>query len=105
MQQCHLMQVEGKIDTEFVLFPENNTIEQYRFLDGCVRINSKQVFHNINESDWDYTIGGYQPLQKWLKDRKGLSLTADDVLHFERIIFCIRLTKKIVAEIDEVAEL
>lgn len=36
---------------------------------GKVFINSKQYFGNVPEIAWNFFIGGYQPAQKWLKDR------------------------------------
>jgi len=35
---------------------------------------------------WEFYIGGYQPAQKWLKDRKGRELSYDDIQHYQKII-------------------
>ena len=45
-------------------------------------------------------IGGYQPLDKWLKDRKGRVLSSDDVLHYVRVIIALRETQRLVGKID-----
>ncbi|MDR2652101.1 MAG: hypothetical protein LBC68_07270 [Prevotellaceae bacterium] len=45
-------------------------------------------------------MGGYQPAQKWLKDRKGRTLNYDDIRHYQRIIAVLCETEKIMKEID-----
>jgi hypothetical protein len=47
-------------------------------------------------------IGGYQPLQKWLKDRKGRTLSFDDALHYMRVVVALRETRRVMGEIDGV---
>jgi hypothetical protein len=39
--------------------------------DGKVWINGERWFENVPEAVWNFRIGGYQPAQKWLKDRAG----------------------------------
>mgnify|MGYP003432338052 CR=1 FL=1 len=41
---------------------------------GTVYINETQYFSNVPELAWNFYLGGYQPAQKWLKDRKGREL-------------------------------
>ena len=61
-----------------------------------------QYFEGIEPDVWEFRIGGYQPLQKWLKDRKGRELTFDDLRHYGRIAAAQRETIRLMAEIDEV---
>ena len=49
---------------------------------------------------WEFYIGGYQPAQKWLKDRKGRALTYDDIRHYQRIIKILVETNRIMHAID-----
>ena len=98
--KCHLMEESERVDTNFNCL-DKNLVEKYKYQSGKVVINEKQSFNNILERDWSYSIGGYQPLQKWLKDRKGMSLTKDDIIHYERIIHCIRETQILTARIDD----
>ena len=49
-------------------------------------INPTQYFDAAPAASWGFYIGGYQPAQKWLKDRKGRALTFDDVRHYQRIL-------------------
>ena len=69
---------------------------------GKVYINATQYFENIPESAWNFYIGGYQPAQKWLKDRKGRTLDFQDVLHYQKMIYAMMNTERLMKEIDEV---
>ncbi len=69
---------------------------------GRVYINETQFFSNVPEIAWNFYIGGYQPAQKWLKDRKERELSYDDILHYQKIIVALTETDRIMKEIDEV---
>ncbi|MBE2217885.1 MAG: DNA methyltransferase [Ignavibacteria bacterium] len=69
---------------------------------GSVYINSSQYFDGVPESAWNFYIGGYQPAQKWLKDRKGRKLEFDDILHYQKIIVALTETGRLMSEIDKV---
>ncbi|MEI8173651.1 MAG: type ISP restriction/modification enzyme [Deltaproteobacteria bacterium] len=61
-------------------------------------------FRGVPEEVWNFRIGGYQVCQKWLKDRKGRTLVADDLIHYHRIIVALNETIRIMREIDEVID-
>ena len=67
--------------------------------EGKVFINQDQWFADAPEIAWNFHIGGYQPAQKWLKDRKGRSLSFDDVRHYQKIIKILLETDRIMKEI------
>jgi predicted helicase len=69
---------------------------------GKVYINETQYFDNIPLVAWEFYIGGYQPAQKWLKDRKGRTLGYDDILHYQKIIVALAETDRLMREIDGV---
>jgi hypothetical protein len=71
--------------------------------DGLMKvfINDAQYFDNVPVSAWNFYIGGYQPAQKWLKDRRGRALNYDDIRHYQRIIYVLCETARIMGEIDE----
>jgi predicted helicase/very-short-patch-repair endonuclease len=71
---------------------------------GRVYINETQYFANVPEVAWNFYIGGYQPAQKWLKDRKGRELSYEDILHYQKIIVALKETAGIMGRIDEVLE-
>lgn len=69
---------------------------------GRVYINDTQYFQMVPEVAWNFYIGGYQPAQKWLKDRKGRELSFEDILHYQKIIVALNRTDEIMKEIDKV---
>jgi predicted helicase len=83
----------GKKDWE--LFDEEKQL-------GRIWINEEQYFDNIPLTSWEFYIGGYQPAQKWLKDRKEKTLEFDDILHYQKIIVALSETDRIMKEIDKI---
>jgi hypothetical protein len=69
---------------------------------GRVWINPRQYFDGISPDEWAFQIGGYQILEKWLKDRKGRTLDSDDVDHYRKIVLALAGTARLMAQIDEV---
>ena len=98
----HLHLMEDLPHSTDVSFPVGGTmqIDCYRREQNRVYINSEQYFEGVPESAWNFYIGGYQPAQKWLKDRKGMTLSFEDVKHYQRIIYVLLQTKRIMEEID-----
>jgi len=66
---------------------------------GKVWINDAQYFDKVPIVAWEFYIGGYQPAQKWLKDRKGRELGFEDILHYQKIIVALSETSRIMKEI------
>jgi predicted helicase len=79
----------------------SNLVEKVEFKDLRVYINETQYFDNIQESMFNYYIGGYQPAQKWLKDRKGRKLSFEDIRHYQEIIYSLSETSKIISQFYE----
>ena len=67
---------------------------------GRVHINPDQYFDAVPLTAWEFHIGGYQPAQKWLKDRKGRALSFEDVMHYQKIIKILCETDRIMKEIE-----
>ena len=67
---------------------------------GRVHINRDQYFDGVPAVAWNFYIGGYQPAQKWLKDRRGRSLSFDDITHYQRIVKILIETDRIMKEIE-----
>ena len=87
-----------------VSFPVSGSlqVEFYRWKQNRVYINEEQYFEGVPESVWNFFIGGYQPAQKWLKDRKNMILDFEDVNHYCAIIDVLQQTERIMSEIDEI---
>lgn len=69
---------------------------------GCVWINDEQYFEQFPVMAWEFYIGGYQPAQKWLKDRHGRTLSFEDIFHYQKIIVALTETDRIMQEINKV---
>jgi predicted helicase len=76
--------------------------EEYPDYLGAVYINNTQYFADVPITAWEFYIGGYQPAQKWLKDRKGRILEFDDILHYQKIIVALFETDRLMKEIDKI---
>lgn len=105
LRQLHLM--EELPSKTGVTFPVAGSLQVdcYRWQDNRVYINAEQYFDGVPESAWNFYIGGYQPAQKWLKDRKGMTLSFEDVKHYGRIIYVLQQTERIMQEIDEIIKI
>ncbi|MGI8543944.1 MAG: type ISP restriction/modification enzyme [Aridibacter sp.] len=71
---------------------------------GKVYINKSQYFENVPENAWNFHIGGYQVLHKWLKDRKDRELSFDDLEHYEQVVSALMQTIELMQNIDETFE-
>ncbi|MCR5574229.1 MAG: N-6 DNA methylase [Bacteroidaceae bacterium] len=102
LRQLHLM--EDLPSKTGITFPVAGSLQVdcYRWQANRVYINADQYFDGVPESAWSFFIGGYQPAQKWLKDRKGMTLSFEDVKHYGRIIYVLQQTERIMKEIDEI---
>lgn len=96
LRKLHLMEPSAIGATPYPLKGEGDSVvDKIRFEDSKVWINATQYFEGAPPVSWGFYIGGYQPAQKWLKDRKGRTLSFDDVKHYQKIL-------KILAETDRV---
>lgn len=105
LRRVHLMEAPLPMVTEFNV-AGSNIVEAVKVTDGngdglCkVWINAEQYFDNVPRVAWDFYIGGYQPAQKWLKDRKSMTLEWDDVMHYQRIISALCKTHELMQQLD-----
>lgn len=100
LRKLHLMDAAAIGPTPFPFLGEGGSVvDKPRFEDGKVWINATQYFDNALEVSWGFYIGGYQPAQKWLKDRKGRALSFEDVKHYQRILKILSETDRIMGEI------
>ncbi|MBN2058051.1 MAG: N-6 DNA methylase [Candidatus Saganbacteria bacterium] len=99
----HLLELP-KVNKFITTYPVagSNEVEKISYKDGKVFINKKQYFGGVPEIAWNFYIGGYQPAQKWLKDRKRRTLTNADIEHYQKMIVALTETDRIMKEIDKV---
>lgn len=98
LRNLHLMDADVDIETTY---PESGSdiVEKVEYKDGKVYINSTQYFGNVPELAWNFFIGGYQPAQKWLKDRKSRKLSLNDIDHYQKIIAILLRTDNLMKKI------
>jgi len=101
LRRLHLMEPAAIGDTPYPFKGEGDgVVDKPRFDAGKVWINEGQYFESVPELAWNFYIGGYQPAQKWLKDRRGRELTFDDIRHYQRIIKILSETDWIMKTIE-----
>ena len=101
----HLMEADGE-DTPAFAVTGGNRVERVRYnapadeTPGRVWINGEQHFEGVSPETWGFTIGGYRPAEKWLKDRKGRVLSFDDIAWYQRICAVLAETPRVMDQID-----
>ncbi|MEK0194482.1 type ISP restriction/modification enzyme [Microcoleus anatoxicus] len=75
----------------------------YKPAEQRIYINKTRYFEGIASEVWEFKIGGYQVLDKWLKDRKKAkrTLSFDDVLHYQKVVVALKETMQLMVEIDQ----
>ena len=113
LRQIHLLE-SPIVENYLTQYPINgdNKVTKIRFdisppveelgVVGKVHINNTQYFNNVPQIAWEFFIGGYQPAQKWLKDRKKITLEFDDILHYQKIIVALTATHNIIQKINAI---
>ena len=74
--------------------------EQRHLQAGCSSTDD-QYFEGVAPETWEFTIGGYRPAEKWLKDRRRRTLSYDDVAHYCRICAVLVETPRVMGRIGE----
>jgi predicted helicase len=103
LREIHLLE-SPIVDKYITQYPEdgNNIVTKPIYKNGNVYINETQYFANVPIVAWEFYIGGYQPAQKWLKDRKDRELSYEDILHYQKIIVALSETDRLMKEIDTI---
>jgi len=103
IRQIHLLESDV-VEKPISKYPHTgtNVVGKIKFENGNVYINETQCFEDVPEVAWNFYIGGYQPAQKWLKDRKDRELQIDDIRHYMKIIVALTETDRLMKEIDKI---
>jgi len=83
--------------------------------DGKVYLDTSQGSHSsyfggVPEDVWNFHVGGYQVLRKWLYDQRskkgvpGRTLTQEDIVHYYRIVVALKGTIRLMGEINQAIE-
>ena len=99
--------------------PKNPEVGRVGWSNGTVWLDASKVdaraghcavkpgtigFTGVPREVWDFQIGGYQVCHKWLKDRRGRTLSNGDITHYQKVIVALSETFRIMADIDNVIE-
>jgi type I restriction-modification system DNA methylase subunit len=103
----HLLE-SPKLDisrTEFI-GDRNFEVEKISWSKMTVWIDKAQTtgFKGVPVAVWNFHIGGYKVCEKWLKDRKGRTLSKDNIIHYQKIVIALAETIRLMQEIDKVIE-
>lgn len=103
LRQIHLLE-SPVVEKYITQFPEDgdNIVKKPNYKNGNVHINDTQYFAGVPDVAWNFYIGGYQPAQKWLKDRKDRELSTEDIFHYQKIVVALTETDRIMKEIDKI---
>jgi hypothetical protein len=105
--ELHLME-SPKLDELITRYTgqQSPTVEKVRYAKETVWIDKAQTigFQGVPQDVWEFHIGGYQVCEKWLKDRKGRQLSAEDITHYQRVVVALHETIRLMSEIDKVID-
>ncbi|HLP47185.1 MAG TPA: type ISP restriction/modification enzyme, partial [Candidatus Kapabacteria bacterium] len=103
LRQIHLLE-SPIVEKYMTSYPQegSNVVGKIKYEDNKVWINEQQFFGNVPQIAWEFYIGGYQPAQKWLKDRKDRELSFEDILHYQKIIVALSETDRLMKAIDAI---
>jgi predicted helicase len=103
LSEAHLLESGAweQIDAGMPMEIGSNEVKEIRYQDNRLYYNEKQYFDKVSTEVWDFQIGGYKVLEKYLKDRKGKNIF-EEIGHIERIIKVLTFTLQKMNEIDQV---
>lgn len=94
LAQKHLLKSIPKNPVQFLGKKGEMLVEKPRYseIEKAVYINETNYFAPVPEPVWNFHIGGYQVIEKYLKSRKGRTLTLDEVTTIENIVAVLAFT-------------
>ncbi len=101
LRGMHLL-TDPLVETPITTFPiaSSDIVDKISYSDGRVYINASQYWDGVPKDVWEFYIGGYQPAQKYLKDRKGQKLTTAEFENYEKMVVSLKGTIDVMKEID-----
>jgi predicted helicase len=102
LKQYHLLDYESvnHYDSTFPV-SGSDVIDRVDFNEGKVFINDNQYFGKVDKNAWDFYVGGYQPAQRWLKERIGRKLQNQDIEHYQKMIKALLETIIVMSKVDK----
>ena len=99
LRKLHLMETNIEKDLKIESSNNNLLIEMAKYENGVLRINKDTIIIGITEDIYNYYLGGYQVIDKWLKSHKGENLTIDYFNHIKKTAGIIEETINIQKQI------
>jgi predicted helicase len=101
--QTHLMKTIPKLGLGAYIGKGNHVVEKISYApnEKKIIINPTQHFEQVPQNVWDFCIGGYQVLDKYLKSRKGRTLSFDEIQNIENVVNILAFTINQINEIDQ----
>lgn len=102
LTQAHLLRQFPRKKLAIYYGSGDHTVEAVRYVpaDAAIAINKDQFFRPCPPPVWNFHIGGYQVLDKYLKSRKGRKLSLDEINHVSAIADSLAFTIDQMAKID-----
>jgi predicted helicase len=101
LSELHLGRKKLPIETRFDI-PGTNVVQFVKYDKGRISINNDQFFEPVKADVWDFQVGSYKVLEKWLKSRKNRELTSKDIEAFLQIIELIKKTNALMNVIEKI---
>lgn len=100
--EAHLMRTLPRRGLAHYHGKGDHTVDKPRYSpkEQAVWINADQCFRPVPPEVWEFQIGGYQVLDKYLKSRKGRTLSLDEIEHVARVADALAFTIDQMARID-----
>ena len=103
LKEAHLLE---KIPNNSVAYKGegDHKITKINFCEQKLYINPKQYFTSVEQEIWEFEIGGYQVLKKYLEEREGQKLSWEEIQHIKDIVASLTETRRLMGEIDPIAK-
>jgi len=96
----HLMKIRQPTETKYNI-EGSNVVEFLKYKNQRLYINGDQFFAGIPKEVWNFYLGSYRVLEKWLKSRKNRKLSGSEIELFLQIIEIIKKTTDYMTRIDK----
>ena len=105
LKQAHLLEEIPNIPIPIRYEGEGgDKVTKIIYFNKKLLINPSKFFTPIEPEVWNFYIGGYQVLNKYLKERKGRELSLDEIEHFKKIVASLTATGELMEKIDPIAK-
>jgi hypothetical protein len=103
--ELHLLKHPSLSEPE-IGFPVSgsNMVERVKYDEETRRVcfNKEQYFEGVSKAVWEYQIGGYQVMAKYLTDRKKRELSLEEIEHYMKVAAALRRTIEVQGEVEAV---